>query len=117
MFPVAPQPVLRDLVAEFKSSGPTYQRTVKATLRASYTNHYRAGLIKLLDVLEFRSNNTTHRLVLDALELIKRYVSAGNLRYYPHGEHIPMHRGLTGDWDALVSVTDTRGRRRVVRMV
>lgn len=56
--PVAPQRVLRDLVAEFKSSGPTYQRTVKATLRASYTNHYRAGLIKLLDVLEFRSNNT-----------------------------------------------------------
>jgi hypothetical protein len=68
VFPVAPQPVLRELVAEFKASGPTYQRTVKATLRASYTNHYRVGLIKLLDVLEFRSNNTTHRPVLDALE-------------------------------------------------
>jgi hypothetical protein len=27
VFPVAPQPVLRDLVAEFKASGPTYQRT------------------------------------------------------------------------------------------
>ena len=32
VYPVAPQAVLRDLVAEFKSSGPTYQRTVKATL-------------------------------------------------------------------------------------
>jgi hypothetical protein len=32
VFLVAPQPVLRDLVTEFKSSGPTYQRTVKATL-------------------------------------------------------------------------------------
>lgn len=70
VFPVASQTVLRDLVAEFKSSGPTYQRTVKATLRSSYTNHYRAGLIKLLSVLEFRSNNTTHRPVLDALGLI-----------------------------------------------
>ncbi len=117
VFPVAPRPVLRDLVAEFKASGPTYQRTVKATLRASYTNHYRAGLIKLLDVLEFRSNNTTHRPVLDALNLITRYANAGNLRYYPAGEHIPVHRGLSGDWDALVSTTDTRGRRRVVRMV
>jgi hypothetical protein len=68
VFPVAPQPVLRELMAEFRASGPTYQRTVKATLRASYTNHYRVGLIKLLDVLEFRSNNTTHRPVLDALE-------------------------------------------------
>jgi hypothetical protein len=50
VFPVAPQAVLADLVAEFKSSGPTYQRTMKATLRASYTNHYGGGLIKLLDV-------------------------------------------------------------------
>ncbi len=90
---------------------------MKATLRASYTNHYRVGLIKLLDVLGFRSNNTTHRPVLDALELIRRYANAGNPRYYPAGEHIPVHRGLSGDWDALVHTTDTRGRRRVVRMV
>ncbi len=30
VFPVAPQPVLRELVAEFKASGPTYQRTASA---------------------------------------------------------------------------------------
>lgn len=42
VYPVASQVVLRDLVAEFESSGPTYQRTVKATLRGSYTDHYRA---------------------------------------------------------------------------
>jgi TnpA family transposase len=99
------------------TSGSTYQRTVKATLRASYTNHYRAGLIKLLDALEFRSNNTTHRPVLDALDLITRYASAGNLHYYPAGEHIPVHRGLGGDWDALVYKNDKRRRQRVVRMV
>jgi hypothetical protein len=74
---------------------------VKATLRGSYTNHYRAGLIKLLAVLEFRSNNTAHRPVLDALELIGRYATGGNLHYYPTGEHIPVHRGLGGDWDPL----------------
>ncbi|WP_165966861.1 hypothetical protein [Actinomadura sp. 7K507] len=117
VFPVAPRAMLQDLVAEFKSSGPTYQRTVKATLKASYTNHYRTGLIKLLDVLEFRSNNTTHRPVLDAVDLVARHASAGNLHYYPVGEHIPTHRGLGADWDALVYKTDTRGRRRVVRMV
>jgi TnpA family transposase len=116
VYPVAPQAVLRDLVAEFKSSGPTYQRTVKATLRSSYTNHYRAGLIKLLSVLEFRSNNTVHRPVLDALELIGTYAGA-NLRYYPLDETIPAHRGVSGDWAELVYQTDQRGRRRVVRMV
>jgi len=41
VFPVASQAVLADLVAEFKSSGPTYQRTVKTTVKGSYTNHYR----------------------------------------------------------------------------
>jgi TnpA family transposase len=116
VFPVASQTVLRDLVAEFKSSGPTYQRTVKATLRSSYTNHYRAGLIKLLSVLEFGSNNTTHRPVLDALDLIGRYAGA-NLRYYPVDEHVPTHRGMSGDWAELVHQADKDGHRRVVRMV
>ncbi len=116
VYPVAPQAVLRDLVAEFKSSGPTYQRTVKATLRSSYTNHYRAGLIKLLSVLEFRSNNTMHRPVLDALELIGKFAGA-NLRYYPLDELVPVHRGLSGDWQELVYQIDQRGHRRVVRMV
>jgi TnpA family transposase len=116
VYPVAPQAVLRDLVAEFKSSGPTYQRTVKATLRSSYTNHYRTGLIKLLSVLEFRSNNTMHRPVLDALELIRRYAGA-NLRYYPLEDDVPVHRGLSGDWADLMYQTDKAAHRRVVRMV
>jgi Tn3 transposase DDE domain len=114
--PVAPQQVLRDLVAEFKTSGPTYQRTVKATLKGSYTNHYRAGLIKLLSVLEFGSNNSAHRPVLDALELVGRHAS-GALRYYPVEETIPAHRGVSADWRELVYQTDKHRKTRVVRMV
>ncbi len=64
---------LRELVHEFKTKGPVYRRTVQTTLKASYSNHYRRGLIELLEVLEFRSNNATHRPVLDALELITRH--------------------------------------------
>lgn len=48
--------ILRELVHEYKTQGPRYiQHTVKTTLRASYTNHYRRGLVRLLEVLEFRS--------------------------------------------------------------
>lgn len=32
---------LRELVHEYKTKGPVYRRTVRTTLRASYTNHYR----------------------------------------------------------------------------
>jgi hypothetical protein len=108
---------LRELVHEFKTKGPVYRRTVQTTLRSSYTGHYRRGLIALLEVLEFRSSNTAHRPVIDALALISRYARAGNLTYYPLGENVPSHRGVSGDWSELVYGTDTRGRTRVTRMV
>jgi hypothetical protein len=106
----------RDVVAEFRSKGPTYRRTVKTSTRASYTSHYRKGLIRLLEVLEFRSSNSTHRPVIAALDLIARY-ARGGVQYYPDGEQVPQHRGLGGDWADLVIKADQRGRRRVVRMV
>jgi hypothetical protein len=105
---------LRELVHEYKTKGPVYRRTVQTTLKASYTNHYRRGLIELLEVLEFRSSNTTHRPVLDALDLVARHADA-RLTYYPIGEHVPTHKGIAGDWEPLVYRTDDRGRQPVVR--
>ncbi|MGI5326964.1 hypothetical protein [Actinomadura nitritigenes] len=66
---------------EDRTRGPVYRRTVQTTLKASYTGHYRVRLIELLEVLEFRSNNTAHRPVIEALELVKRYAKAGNISY------------------------------------
>ncbi len=107
---------LRELVHEYKTKGPIYQRTVKTTLRASYTNHYRRGLIRLLEVLEFRSGRADQP-VLAALELIARHATtSGGLQYYPLGETVPIHGGTGGDWKSLVFRTDSEGRRRVVRM-
>jgi TnpA family transposase len=117
VYPVAGETTLQDLVAEYKSSGPAYRRTVQTTLRASYTGHYRRGLIRLLEVLEFCTGSTACQPVIEALALIRRYAAAGNLTYYPPGEHVPAHGGITGDWKPLVYRTDRRGRQRVVRMV
>jgi hypothetical protein len=63
-------------------------------------------------MLEFRSNNTVHRPVIEALTLIRRYATAGNLTYYPLRETVPEHRGTSGDWSSLIYRTDTRGRER-----
>ena len=116
VFPVLGEDNLRNLVAEYKSSGSTYRRTVQTTYRASYSGHYRKGLIRLLEVLEFRSGNS-HRPVLDALDLVHRYRSATDLTYYPAGERVPVHSGLSGDWVDLACKSDKRGRKRVVRAV
>jgi TnpA family transposase len=107
---------LRELVHEYRTKGPVYRRTVQTTLKASYTGHYRRGLIELLDVLEFRSSNATHRPVLDALALVARHKD-GRVTYYPPGEHVPSHRGMLGDWAQLVFTGDEPGRRRAVRSV
>jgi TnpA family transposase len=107
---------LRELVHEFKTKGPVYRRSVQTTLKASYSHHYRRGLVELLDVLEFRSNNATHRPVLDALDLIKRHAD-GRLTYYPAGESVPTHKGLLGDWATLVFTDTGKAGRRVVRSV
>jgi TnpA family transposase len=116
VFPVIGEDNLRNLVAEYKSSGSTYRRTVQTTYRASYSSHYRKGLIRLLGVLEFRSGNS-HRPVLDALDLVHRYRGATDLTYYPAGETVPVHSGLSSDWADLAYRTDKRGRKRVVRTV
>jgi hypothetical protein len=68
---------LRELVHEYKTKGPVYRRTVQTTLEASYTNHYRKGLIDLLGVLEFRSTNTACQPVIEALQLIARMPRPG----------------------------------------
>ncbi len=63
---------LTELVGEYRARR-AHERDKRRVFKSSYTNHYRTGLIKLLQVLEFRSNNTEHQPVLDGLKLILRY--------------------------------------------
>src|SRR6266536_1170903 len=111
--------VLLDLVRECESKGPTYRQARQRSFKASYTNHYRAGLIQILEALEFRSNNMVHRPVLEALELIKRYKAehSSATLYYARGEHVPVDGVIPRDLADLLYKTDKRGRRRVQRTV
>src|SRR5262249_13006968 len=42
-----------------------------SAMRGSYGSYYRRMLPKLLEVLDLRSNNATHRPLLDAIEMLK----------------------------------------------
>ena len=87
--------------------------------KASYTSHYRSGLIALIGALEFRSANTAHAPVLQALELIKRYKAGTNCntQYYARGEHVPLDGVVPPDLRELLYKTDKRGRPRILRSV
>ena len=93
-----------------------YQRQKRKVFKASYTNHYRRGLIRLLGVLEFRSNNTAHQPVIDALTLIVPYAHS-SAQYYPLGEHVVLDGAVDPGWADLLTQTDSRGRTRIIRSV
>jgi hypothetical protein len=115
LFPIVSEDKLRDLVREYKSSDPAFRQTVKSYLRASYGNHYRRMLPRLLGALTFRSSNTTHRPVLDALELLARHVdSTGHT--YPLAETVPVDDVVPPSWRQFVVTVDTKGRSRVNRI-
>ena len=81
IYPVVSQQTLRDLVKEYKFTGTAYRQRVHNVMRASFASHYRRLIPQLLSVLEFRSNNDTHRPVIEALELLKKYAHS-KARYY-----------------------------------
>ncbi|MEU7901136.1 DUF4158 domain-containing protein [Nonomuraea sp. NPDC049152] len=64
---------LVQLLHEYKAKGTSYRQHKQRVFKASYTNHYRTGLIQILEVLEFGSTNTVHAPMMQALTLIKRY--------------------------------------------
>ena len=95
-----------------------YRRTVQTTLKASYAGHDRRGLIALLEALEFRSNNTAHRPVIEALTLIPPLRQGRQLDLLPARGRMCRSIGVPpGTGPDLIYRTDTQGRQRVARMV
>ena len=94
VFPVVGEQTLRDLVREWKATGPTYRTTLRTVIRNSYSWHYRQVVPKLVETLTFRSNNEVHQPVISALELVKRYADT-RLRFFPVEENIPLLLGVT----------------------
>jgi hypothetical protein len=115
VYPIADKSKPRDLVREFKATGPAYRQQLHTVMRSAYRSHYRAMLIRLLDTLEFRSNNENHRPVLDALAIVKTYAGS-RLRVYPLGCEVPIKGIVRGTWLETVPERDESGLERVNRI-
>src|SRR4029077_15445800 len=115
VFPVVDEQTLRDLVKEWKATGPTYRTTVCTVIRNSYHGHYRRMALKLLFALEFRSNNDHHRPVMQALELVKRFADT-KVHTFPADEEVPLDGVVRGLWRDAVVEKDVAGRNRVNRI-
>lgn len=115
LYPVVGLETLKNLVKEFKASGPAYHQVVHTVIRSSYGNYYRRMLPQILDALEFRSNNSAHRPVIDALSLLKAYRGSGQ-QYFSADDVVPIDGGIKGKWREIVVEKDKDDRERINRI-
>jgi len=115
VYPVVSQKTLQDVVKEYKSNCPTYRQKVYKVMRSSYVHHYRRMVPQILDTLEFRSNNDTHRPVISALELLKKYQDSTQ-HYYSSNDEIFINGVLKSGWRDLIVELDKDGKERVNRV-
>lgn len=115
VFPVVSEETLRDLVKEWKATGPTYRTTLRTVIRNSYKGHYRRMVPQVLHVLNFHSNNDRHRPAIRALDLVKRYAGTKG-RTFPVEEEVPLDGVVRGLWREAVTEKDAQGRQRVNRI-
>ncbi|MGH8917991.1 MAG: DUF4158 domain-containing protein [Actinomycetes bacterium] len=110
IYPVAGEATLQELAKEAKAEKSTFNSNVRTVLRGSYSHHYRRLLPDLLAALEFRCNNTAHRPVMDAVELLRRYkdIDVSDRPYYARADRVPLEGVVPRQWrDAVV---DEKGK-------
>lgn len=56
------------MVKEYYAQGLSYRRHVYTLIRRSFSHHYRRMVPLILGALTFRSSNTTHQPVIEALD-------------------------------------------------
>jgi hypothetical protein len=114
VFPVASEDTIGNLVKEFRANGPQYQVRVHTKMRASYSSHYRKMLPRILEALDFRSNNTAHRPILNAIDIIREY--RDSRQQYFTVDQVPIEDVVRNKWQDLVIETAPDGTERVNRI-
>ena len=115
LYPIVSEQTLKDLVKEFKSTGPTYREKIHTVIRASYGSHYRRMIPEILGILQFQSNNEVHQPVIKALDLIKRYAQTG-LHYFPVSEDIPVDGVIRSVNREIIIEKDDNGQEHINRI-
>ncbi len=114
IFPAAGQGTLEALVREACMLGTPQARRVHTAVRASYGSYYRRMMPRLLAALDFRSNNGTHRPLLEALATIRR--AEGEGRQYFRADEITVEGVIRPKWRDIVIEDVPGGGRRVNRI-
>lgn len=102
IYPIASKDILSKIIKELKSTGPFYRNSVQSVMRSSYVHHYRKLIPVILDCLNFCSNNTSHKPVIDGIELIKKYQDSTK-QQYDEEDNVPIKGVVKTEWMSFVS--------------
>ncbi len=114
IFPVIGAQTFEALVREARALGTPKSRRVHTAVRASYGSYYRRMMPKLLAALEFRSNNGTHRPLLDALGAIRQ--AEGEGRQFFKAAEVTIEGVIRPKWRDIVLEDLPDGGQRVNRI-
>jgi len=116
LYPVVAPATLAELVREGRASASALRARTRLRLHASYSSYYRRVIPELLGALQFRSSNTRHAPVIDALALMHRYAGRSNVRFYAAEENVPLDGIVPADWRTAVLDECEDGGTRVERI-
>ncbi|WP_338145719.1 Tn3 family transposase [Streptomyces scabichelini] len=107
---VGGEKTLKALAAEAAANEAKYKARVRTVLRSAYSAHWRRMLSPLLNALELKCNNTAYRPVMDAIDLLQRYLEQPLKEgaFFDPAETVPLEGVVPDQWRA--AVVDDKGR-------
>jgi len=114
IFPVVDERTFQALVKEALATGSAPSRRVHKAVRASYGAYYRRMMPKLLAALDFRSNNSAHKPLTDALVKIRAAENDG--RQYFSTAEVAINGVVRPKWRDIVIEEAPDGSERVNRI-
>jgi TnpA family transposase len=105
---------LKALVEDLCSSRE-YDERVYSTIRRSYSSHYRQIIPTILDLINFRSNNTSYQPIIEAIEIIKKNIQS-KATHFPRGEKVPVKGVIPNQMKDLVIEKEEGKKPRINRI-
>ena len=105
---------LKALVDELCSKRE-YNERVYSTIRRSYSSHYRQIIPDILDLIDFRSNNTKYQPLVRAIQVIKRNMRSKSL-YLPQDEDVPVKGVIPNHMKEMVIYQEENEKPRFNRI-
>ncbi len=105
IYPKVSQQKLLDLAEELECKGKWYQEQVQTKMRSLYSHAHRQALLPLLEAFVFKTNTSSGKELLKAIEFIKKHRSCVK-EFYPKSAKAPIDV-IPNEWRTAVLEIET----------